>query len=393
MQDYLPFLILLTIIAALLQEGSILAVFYLIAGTYLVARFWSRRSLDSVRYERQYPSRAFLGETVQVKLNLTNSRGLPTLWLQMHESLPLPLATPNFFRQVFHLGPHEKISYEYPLYALKRGYYPVGPLFLRTGDFLGLSPEVERQGSIDYLTVYPKIVPITKIGLPTHTPFGSLKHHQPVFEDPSRVMGKRDYQSGDSLRHIDWKASAATGQLTVKKYEPSISLETCIFLDLNPGSYDLKTRFDATELAIVISASVAHWVTSRKQAVGLSTNGNDPINKNQVPSLISPRKGRGHLMRVLDVLARIQTNNGQTIHHQLNVESAALPWGTTVVVITGQLDDSLFDLLFQIRRRGLNAAVILAGKAANLEESRRRAAHSGIEIYQVIYESDLEQWQ
>jgi len=393
MQDYLPLLILLTIIAALLQEDSILVVFYLIAGTYIAARIWSQRSLDSIRYDRSYPSRAYLGETVQVKLSLTNSRRLPTLWLQVHESLPLALATPNFFRQVFHLGPHEKVSYEYPLHALKRGYYPVGPLFLRTGDFLGLSQEMERQGSTDFLTVYPKIVPITHLGLPTHTPFGNLKHHQPVFEDPSRITGKRDYQSGDSLRHIDWKASATSGQLKVKKYEPSISLESCIFLDLNPRAYDLKTRFDATELAIVISASVANWITSRKQAVGLSTNGIDPINNDRVPVLIPPRKGRGHLMHVLDVLARIQANDGHPIHHQLNVDASTLPWGTTVVLVTGQLDDSLFDQLFQIRRRGLNAAVILAGKAANLEDARRRAVHSGIEIYQVMYESDLDQWQ
>jgi uncharacterized protein (DUF58 family) len=383
----------LTVVAALLQEDSIMVVFYLLAGTFFVARIWSQHSLESIRYERSYPRRAFLGETIQVRLTLTNTRRLPTLWIQIHESLPLALATPHFYRHVLHLGSREKVSYEYPLLSLKRGYYPIGPLFLRTGYFLGLAHEVERQGQTDFITIFPKIVPISQIGIPTHTPFGGLKHHTPVFEDPSRVIGKREYQSGDSLRHIDWKASAAGRNLIVKKFEPSISLESCIFLDLNPVSYDRKARFDATELAIVVAASVASWVTSRKQAVGMCTNGTDPLHQDQVPALIPPRKGRNHLMHILDVLARIQSGEEQTIHHQLNVDAHLLPWGTTVILVTGTLDDSELDPLSQILRRGLDAVVILVGPTANLEESRRRAAHYGIEVYQVRYESDLDQWQ
>jgi uncharacterized protein (DUF58 family) len=393
MQDYLPFLVFLTILAALLQVDSVLVIFYLLVGTYLTARLWSLHSLDSIRFTRDLPTHAFHGETVQIHLHLTNSRWLPTLWLQIHESLPLALAAPNFFRQVFHLGAHENITFEYPVYALKRGFYTVGPLYLRTGDFLGLTNEVERQGTSDTITVYPKIFPISRIGLPTHTPFGNLKHHQPIYEDPSRVVGKREYHSGDSQRHIDWKTSAAAGSLMVKKYEPSISLETCIFLDLNPDSYDSKTHFDATELAIVVSASIASWIVSQKQAVGLATNAVDPLNEASASFRIPPRKGRGHLMHVLDKLARVQAGAGQTFSDLLNRETSTLPWGTTTLLITGRLDDSLFDQLIQIRRRGLDTAVILVGKAANLEQTRGKASHTGIEIYQVQYESDLEQWR
>ena len=54
---------------------------------------------------------------------------------------------------------------------------------------------------------------LTSLSLPSHSPLGTLRHTQPIFEDPSRVTGKRDYISGDSLRRVDWKATAATGRL------------------------------------------------------------------------------------------------------------------------------------------------------------------------------------
>ena len=40
------------------------------------------------------------------------------------------------------------------------------------------------------------------LGLPTRSPLAALATHNPVFEDPSRVTGVRDYQRGDSPRRI-----------------------------------------------------------------------------------------------------------------------------------------------------------------------------------------------
>jgi hypothetical protein len=106
------------------------------------------------------------------------------------------------------------------------------------------------------------------VRLPSRSPIGTLRHTQPIFEDPSRVRGKRDYTTGDSLRRVDWKATATTGRLQVKQFEPSIALETALFLNLNADEYLQRTRLDATELAIVIAARSP---TDRRQtpAVGL----------------------------------------------------------------------------------------------------------------------------
>ena len=87
------------------------------------------------------------------------------------------------------------------------------------------------------------------------------------------MRGKRDYVASDSLRRMNWKASASTGRLQIKQFEPSIALQTEIFLNLNASEYVTKHRIDATELAIVVAASLANWAVIQKQAVGLTTNG------------------------------------------------------------------------------------------------------------------------
>jgi uncharacterized protein (DUF58 family) len=172
--------------------------------------------------------------------------------------------------------------------------------------------------------------------LPSHSPLGTLRHTQPIFEDPTRVMGKRDYVSGDSLRRVDWKATAVSGRLQVKQFEPSIALETVIILNLNAAEYEVQSRYDASELSIVIAASIANWVAGKKQAVGMAVNGADPLSDERRPAPLPARKGRQHLMRLLDVLARIKlAEAGSPLPEMLRRESVRLPWGTTLVIITG----------------------------------------------------------
>jgi len=394
MPDYLPFLFVLALFAIILRDDTVITLFYLLAGVYFVGRWWRDRSLKGVRFKRHFTDRAFLGERVTVRLEVQNTHWLPVVWLRLHDSLPVELAAHRFFQEVVTLGPLERREFTYSLEGYKRGYYRIGPLLTYTGDLLGLSEEQDRSGPPDYLTVYPHIVPLTSLSLPSHSPLGTLRHNQPIFEDPTRVTGKRDYISGDSLRRVDWKATAVAGRLQVKQYEPSIALETMIVLNLNAAEYDVRSRYDASELAIVIAASIANWVAGKKQAVGMVVNGADPLAGDRRPGTLPARKGRQHLMRLLDVLARIKLAEGCTSLPQvLRRELVQLPWGTTLVIVTGTADEALFDALFQARRGGLDAVLILTSPVARFLDTKRRVERMGIRVYHLTRELDLDIWR
>ncbi len=221
----------------------------------------------------------------------------------------------------------------------------------------------------------------------------ALRHTQPIFEDPSRVRGKRDYVSGDSLRRIDWKATAALGRLQVKQFEPSIALETAIVLNLNRDEYDYHTRDEATELAIVIAASLANWIVAQRQAIGLYVNGTDPIRTNGAVQTLPPRKGRAQLTRLLDVLARVRVAETARLLLLLQREMPHLSWGTTLILITGTGDDELFDAILRARQAGLNVVLTLVGMVPTIAAIRQRAGHFGIPLYEFANERDLNVWR
>ena len=386
-------LVLLLVAAAFVKGGFAFTIIYLFLGIYIVSLVWTRQSAKNITCERKFEKRVFYGEDVPVKLMIENHGWLPVPWLLVYESLPVALTAGSSIKRVLSLGPHGKAEVNYMLVAYKRGCYPIGPFTTKLGDTLGLADIQELEKQSDTITVYPHIIPLTNTRLPSRSPLGTLRHNQPIFEDPSRVRGKRDYTASDSLRRVDWKASASTGRLQVKQFEPSIALQTVLFLNLNDSEYPLKHWIDSTELAIVIAASLANWAVAQKQSVGLTTNGVDSSTGNLPVQPIPSRKGRAQLVHILDLLARVQTSPARPLIDMLNKETPGLPWGTTVVIITGTIDDALFDSVFQIQRRGQNVVMVIAGHGGNIRTARQQARRFGFPLYSFPTEKSLDAWR
>lgn len=389
---FLPLLFVLLVIASFMRGDFALTLIYLVVGALAAGMWWSRRGLAQVATARHFNDHAFLDERIHVDLRVKNKGWLPLPWLELRESLPVALVGPNNFQSVISLGPRGEAHFDYTVEARKRGYYSIGPLSISTGDILGLRDSLQAVMSEEHLVVYPKIIPFTSINIPSYSPQGTLRHRLPLFEDPTRTFGKRGYLSGDSLRRVDWKASASAGHLQVKVFEPSIALETCIVLNLNSEDYYYRSRIDASELAIVIAASIANWIIEKKQTVGLAVNGRDPLVRDGKPQPIPPRKGKRHLIRLLETLARVEMDEKATLIPVLQQQRYQLEWGTSLIVITGKAGEELLNELYQARRGGQHAMLILVGMDASSDETLKRARTFGIPVFLIANERDLQIW-
>lgn len=398
MSGLVGFLLALLILAALLRIDFFFYLFYLLMGLVVLGRWWANSAARRVTYKRSFPGRVFWGERPLIHLELCNTGYLPVLWLQVHDSLPIELRSPNFFQQALSLLPRERVSFSYELSCSRRGYYHLGPLALEAGDLLGTAHVSLEYAAPDTLVVYPRIIPLAQLRLPSRTLYGSLPSKQRIFEDPARVVGVRDYTPGDSLRHIAWKTSAILGRLQVKRYEPAIALDTTILINLDKKDYSQMRLWVATELAIVVAASLANWLVERRQAVGLGTNGRDPLIQDNgdgaraQPATLLPRKGRDALMRVLDLLARVAMSEGPDFPAFLQRETSRLAWGSTLVVITGRVGEELFAALAGLRRAGFSVVLFSTDPSTAFDAIRKRAATIGVPSYEVWEESDLERW-
>lgn len=391
MRRFFPFLLFLFLIAIILRIDFFFTIAYLFVLLFLFARLWIGRSLAQVQFQRRYTPRAFSGDEVEVQVTVRNHGRLPVPWLHVHESLPVELVSPPFHTEVFSLGAGERRFFRYTLHARQRGVYPLGPLSAQTGDVLGLEPTRSADFDAEQIIVYPRVVPIGRLRLPTRSPLAALRARTPLFEDPARVIGVRDYQRGDSPRRIHWTATAGAGRLLVKQYQPAVARETVLALDLNLDGYEGRRRREASELAIVAAASLAnHIIVHERLAVGLATEALDPLAHTRERFFLPARSERAHLMSVLEVLARVRLVPGIPLADILRRERPRLAWGTTIVAITGRADESLFDALASLRHGGFAVSLVLVQAAPMPLLTRDRAALLGISIWPVWREQDLE---
>lgn len=394
MRDFVPFLLVLFVIAAALRVDFFFNIVYLLSAVYLLSRVWMQRATRHLDVERRFTDHAFCDDPVTVEVRMHNTGWLPIPWLEVHESIAVQLAVPPFHREVLSLGARKQRRFSYTLNCRQRGYYRVGPLRLQTSDLLGIASRRKAEVAPEWLIVYPRVVPLQRLGLPTRSPLAALPARSPLFEDPARVIGVRDYQKGDSMRRVHWTATASAGRLLVKRYQPAIARETLVCLDLDQESYGQRQRHTATELAIVVAASIANHIAVREGLpVGLTTEALDPLADRQTRFFLPPRCEQTHLISLLEVLARVQVAPATSFVELLRQESANLSWGATLAVITGRENENLLDTLAYLQRTGFAVALILVQPTRTPKELEERANLLNVPVHQVWAEQDVEAWR
>ncbi|MBN1886564.1 MAG: DUF58 domain-containing protein [Thermoflexales bacterium] len=395
MRNFISFLVVLFLIAAFLRVDFYFTIAYLFFAVYVLSRLWLTHAVKGLQVKRNFVERAFCGDRVTVELLVREKSWLPLPWLQVDELLPTQLISSPFRTEVISLGPRQQQRLSYTLTCRQRGYYPLGPLTLRTGDLLGAIRQPPIHVEAERIIVYPRIVPISRLGLPTHSPLAALPARSPLFQDPTRLMGVRDYQAGDSPRHIHWTASAGAGRLLVKRYQAAIARETLICLDLDEANYEGRRRYTATELAIVVAASIAnHIVVHEKLPVGLAIEAHDSVSDERAHFFLAPRSERAHLMSLLEILARVQVTTATPFADMLRRESLRLSWGATLAVITGKAGEELFDSLVYLKRAGFAVALILVDPPHDprLTGIEKRGQAFAVPVHYVWREADTGVW-
>ncbi len=122
MRNFAPFLLFLFVIAAILRIDFFFSIAYLFFAVYLLSRLWTQRTTEPLRVERRFVDHAFPGDKVAVDVTVHNTSWLPAPWLQVHESLPVDLATQPFRARVTTLTPRERYPFHSTLNGRQRGY-------------------------------------------------------------------------------------------------------------------------------------------------------------------------------------------------------------------------------------------------------------------------------
>jgi uncharacterized protein (DUF58 family) len=395
-QLWLFFTFVILILSLITKSAPLflIALLFFLAGG--IARIWDHYSLHRVEYHRHLSShRVFFGEEVKMEVEVSNRKPLPLPWLQVSDEIPKEvllskgLADSSLEYQVlnnyFSVNWYHKIKRRYTIQCPHRGYLVFGKTQLSSGDVFGFFTRYKEIDARDYLIVYPKIVPLEKLGIPSRQPLGEIRTTNHLFQDPVLTMGIREYQSGDAMKTIHWKSTARTGRLQTKIFEPTTTVDMGIFLDVRtvkPPNWGVIP--EKLELAIVAAASMANKALNERYRVGLYVNQNNPDSPDLIR--IMPNRQPEQLKRILEALASIKPMQTTPIEKLVVTESRNLPWGSTLVVITAVPTEALLSVLFRMKRVGRKVVLITIG---NHEE----ISTVGLTTYHISEDIDWEKME
>ena len=139
----------------------------------------------------------------------------------------------------------------------------------------------------------------------------------------------REYQAGDDVRSIDWNVTARMNHPFIKKFIEERELTLMLLVD-GSGSGRFGSRAQSKwELAAEIASVLAFSAIRNNDKVGLL------LYTDEVEKYIPPRKGRGHVLRVIrEVLFYEPRRRGTNLVQALEFMGRVLPHKAICTVIS-----------------------------------------------------------
>ena len=364
---------LLVFVGLLVSSGLLLVVGSMVSVVWMTARLWERYCFRKVSYERKVGRRrAFIGDSIDYSVSLTNDKPLPLIWVEAQDTFPegleLPgavirgasLETNRHHSITTSLLPYQRATWNFKMRCARRGYHRIGPVRMRSGDIFGFSATETRLSAVNDVLVYPRIIDLEHLATPPQHPFGSSRGGMPLFHDTSRARGTRDYQPEDPLKHIDWKATARARTLQTRIFDPAVSMSIVVALNGSTSDYVwLGTNRRLFERAVTAAASAVALADRRGYSYGLISNAVASYSGKwlSVPVGASSQQ----LTMTLEGLAMAAPYVVSMLPNVFRAERDNLPLGATVIFVTAALTDSIPEQLLVFSESGYRTSVLFAG--------------------------------
>ncbi len=418
--------VLLLAVGLIFQLGLLVYAMYALLGVMLTSRFFARTWIESVTAERRCNLTSGVnGDEATVTMTIKNHGRWTIAWLLVEDSVPkaammqrpprIGIKKPR--SAIMRLGSGETKQLTYRVRFDFRGYYQLGPLLVETGDLFGLHRRYRVLTEPVYVLITPKVVPLSGYDIASRRPIGEVRMTYRLFEDPTRIAGVRAYEEGDPLRRIHWHATARTGELHSKVYEPSTVAGATLLVDFHQAGYNSRAEPHRSELAVTTAVALANQVYLLGQQFGLYSNGRDAADRIRQqghrlefrsriaaqtdaaevaksdrlrPVEVRSARGPDQFQRMLETLARLELTDGLTFADLVVEVSSRLPRDATVIAVLPDVSEETAIALGTLKRGGYSVtAVVVTYDEHHFAVCGGRLVAEGIDVRRVDDEAML----
>lgn len=405
-------------VALALQAGLVAFAGYVLLGVFVLSRYLARSWIADLAAERTVDTAPReIGDSVDVRVVVRNTGKLLVPWVLVEDLLTEAailqrrVSVKGGRLRVLFIRAGGKAEVKYKITFRLRGYYQIGPLFAETGDVFGLHRRHRVFTDPAFVLVYPKVLPITKFDFSSTRPIGEIRLANMLFEDPTRTAGVRPYQMGDPLQRVHWRATARTGQLHSRVYEPTSLAGATILIDFHKDGYFKGGEPVRSELAIIAAVSIANAVTMLNQQIGVASNGRDATdrireealkehpnheqpaeeefanrydaraqfeqkeqNDRLRPVIVETRRGYDQFQKIRETLARLELTDGTPFAGFAIEMGQRIPRDATVIAVLPRVPIETSVALGQLKKQGFAVSAVLIGLADDGSDARAVAA-------------------
>jgi len=330
---------------------------------------WRVRRLPSPHIKRQLPGSLALGRWSEVRLEVEHDFTQP-LTVELFDHVPGGLSFENLPLSV-ELQPGQHTQAGYRLRPLNRGHFTFERCEINLPSPLGLWTDKRLPSVPGSTRVYPDFARLyggqllavdnwlSQLGVRQRQRRGlGLEFHQ-----------LREFREGDSLRQIDWKATARQRTPIAREYEDERDQQIVFLLDCGRRmrSQDGElTHFDHALNACLLLSYVA---LRQGDAVGLSTFATEQLR------YLAPGKGAGQLNVLLNTVYDLDSSQ-RSADYQAAVTQllARQKRRSLVVLVTNLRDEDDDDLLTAVQRLGKQHRVLVTSLREELLDSLRQTS-------------------
>jgi len=302
------------------------------------------KRLPSPRVQRQMPGSLALGRWSEIRLEVEHDLDQP-LAIQLFDHVPDGLSHENLPLST-ELQPGQRSLIGYRLRPLKRGHFTFETCELNLPSPFGLWSGKRLLNITDHTRVYPDFARLyggqllavdnwlSQLGVRQRQRRGQgMEFHQ-----------LREFREGDSLRQIDWKATARHRTPIAREYEDERDQQIVFMLDCGRQMRSQDGELSHFDHALNACLLLSYVALRQGDAVGLSTFASDQ------PRFIAPVKGAGQLKVLLNGVYDLDsTRRSADYPAAVNQLLARQKRRALVILMTNLRDEDDEDLLSAIK--------------------------------------------
>lgn len=289
---------------------------------------WSRNLTVDLKFSAKT---GIEGSSVWLTEVITSRKALPLPWLavkfQVSRYLVFPdhkhaAVTDDYYREdLFSLGMYQRISRTLRVNLKKRGYFTIKSIDLVSSDLLLTRKLVGHAESLSVLTVTPRLIAREELDIPYRQLIGQVLMRKALLPDPFEFRSIREYQSFDTLKSVNWLATARTGQLKVNVNEYTASRDVLILLNVeSDGAFYEELLI---EEGIRVASSLCEYLVADGISCGLISNARDIITGEAIE--ISAGQSIQHVQQVQEQLGRLDLSRSPA-HFDILLEDKSFDW-------------------------------------------------------------------